>query len=451
MAFLARAPAAAGAAGHQHPRRPGAAAGPAARPRRAHRGPRGRPPVHPRRGGRLPRRRHRARRWTRTTSRRSRPGPRAGSRPSSSPRSRCGTATTRRAFIAGFAGDDRYVVDYLVEEVLDRQPDEVRDFLLGTAILDRLTGPLCDAVTETPRAAARCSSRWSGGTCSWCRSTTSAAGTATTTCSPTSSARTCSPSSPSGSPGCTAGPASGTHDAGETLEPAVRHALAAGDVERAADAGRARDPGAAPRTPGGGDPGLGRRPAGRGASGNRPVLAIGLVGGLMSSNEFDGRRGAAATTSSGSSRCPRTSWSWWTATSSRGSRRPIEMYRAALALNARRPGRHHRPRRPRARARGRGRRPDRGRRPRRCPAWRPGAMGDLEAAHARLHGRRGRGWSRAGHIADVLRLHDHARRPRARPWAGSARRERTLRARPRARRERRADPPCAAPPTCTSA
>ena len=51
------------------------------------------------------------------------------------------------AFIAGFAGDDRYVVDYLVEEVLDLQPPDVRDFLLSTAVLDRLSGPLCDAVT----------------------------------------------------------------------------------------------------------------------------------------------------------------------------------------------------------------------------------------------------------------------------------------------------------------
>jgi LuxR family maltose regulon positive regulatory protein len=50
-------------------------------------------------------------------------------------------------FIAGFAGDDRYVVDYLVEEVLQRQPDGVQAFLLQTSILDRLTGPLCDAVT----------------------------------------------------------------------------------------------------------------------------------------------------------------------------------------------------------------------------------------------------------------------------------------------------------------
>jgi LuxR family maltose regulon positive regulatory protein len=50
-------------------------------------------------------------------------------------------------FIAGFAGDDRYIVDYLVEEVLHRQSEQVRSFLLDTSILDRLTGPLCDAVT----------------------------------------------------------------------------------------------------------------------------------------------------------------------------------------------------------------------------------------------------------------------------------------------------------------
>jgi LuxR family transcriptional regulator, maltose regulon positive regulatory protein len=50
-------------------------------------------------------------------------------------------------FIAGFAGDDRYVVDYLVEEVLERQPNAVRRFLLETSILSVLTGDLCDAVT----------------------------------------------------------------------------------------------------------------------------------------------------------------------------------------------------------------------------------------------------------------------------------------------------------------
>jgi LuxR family maltose regulon positive regulatory protein len=50
-------------------------------------------------------------------------------------------------FIARFAGNDRYLLDYLVEEVLVQQPEPVRDFLLHTAVLDRLTGPLCDAVT----------------------------------------------------------------------------------------------------------------------------------------------------------------------------------------------------------------------------------------------------------------------------------------------------------------
>jgi LuxR family maltose regulon positive regulatory protein len=50
-------------------------------------------------------------------------------------------------FIQAFAGEHRFIVDYLVEEVLQRQPDAVRSFLLQTAILERLSGPLCDAVT----------------------------------------------------------------------------------------------------------------------------------------------------------------------------------------------------------------------------------------------------------------------------------------------------------------
>jgi LuxR family maltose regulon positive regulatory protein len=51
-------------------------------------------------------------------------------------------------FIQTFAGDHQYIVDYLVEEVLRRQPESIRNFLLQTAILDRLNGPLCDAVTN---------------------------------------------------------------------------------------------------------------------------------------------------------------------------------------------------------------------------------------------------------------------------------------------------------------
>jgi LuxR family transcriptional regulator, maltose regulon positive regulatory protein len=50
-------------------------------------------------------------------------------------------------FVAAFSGSHRYVLDYLTEEVLDRQPEQVRAFLLETSILERLCGPLCQAVT----------------------------------------------------------------------------------------------------------------------------------------------------------------------------------------------------------------------------------------------------------------------------------------------------------------
>ena len=55
----------------------------------------------------------------------------------------------RDTFIDGFAGDDRHIVDYLGSEVLDGLPDHTRGFLLRTSILDRLNGPLCDAVVGT--------------------------------------------------------------------------------------------------------------------------------------------------------------------------------------------------------------------------------------------------------------------------------------------------------------
>jgi LuxR family maltose regulon positive regulatory protein len=50
-------------------------------------------------------------------------------------------------FIATFAGSHRYVLDYLTEEVLAGQPPQILSFLLETSVLDRLCGPLCDAVT----------------------------------------------------------------------------------------------------------------------------------------------------------------------------------------------------------------------------------------------------------------------------------------------------------------
>ncbi len=51
------------------------------------------------------------------------------------------------SFIKSFTGSHRFVLDYLVEEVLQSQPEHVRNFLLQTAILDRLSSPLCNAVT----------------------------------------------------------------------------------------------------------------------------------------------------------------------------------------------------------------------------------------------------------------------------------------------------------------
>ena len=50
-------------------------------------------------------------------------------------------------FVQAFAGDNRYIVDYLVDEVLAQQPAATRAFLLQTSILDRLCGALCEAVT----------------------------------------------------------------------------------------------------------------------------------------------------------------------------------------------------------------------------------------------------------------------------------------------------------------
>ena len=50
-------------------------------------------------------------------------------------------------FVAAFTGSHRYVLDFLAEEVLERQSDQVRAFLLETSVLERLSGPLCDAVT----------------------------------------------------------------------------------------------------------------------------------------------------------------------------------------------------------------------------------------------------------------------------------------------------------------
>jgi LuxR family maltose regulon positive regulatory protein len=55
-------------------------------------------------------------------------------------------------FIQAFTGSHRYILDYLLEEVLQRQPIEVQNFLLRTSILERMCGPLCDAFLDTQTA-----------------------------------------------------------------------------------------------------------------------------------------------------------------------------------------------------------------------------------------------------------------------------------------------------------
>lgn len=60
-----------------------------------------------------------------------------------------GVADTTQ-FIQTFAGSHRFVLDYLLEEVLNKQPERAQHFLLHTSILDRLCGPLCDALLDAP-------------------------------------------------------------------------------------------------------------------------------------------------------------------------------------------------------------------------------------------------------------------------------------------------------------
>ena len=57
----------------------------------------------------------------------------------------------KTAFIHNFNGENRHVRDYLLQEVLMRQPEEIQAFLLNTSILTRLCAPLCDALmADTP-------------------------------------------------------------------------------------------------------------------------------------------------------------------------------------------------------------------------------------------------------------------------------------------------------------
>ena len=81
------------------------------------------------------------------------------------------------------SGRRREIADYLVDEVLSQQSDEVRAFLVRIALLRRFNAQLCDAMLASRRVRTTSSTGSTGSTCSWCRSTTNAVGTGSTTCS----------------------------------------------------------------------------------------------------------------------------------------------------------------------------------------------------------------------------------------------------------------------------
>jgi hypothetical protein len=105
------------------------------------------------------------------------------------------------AFVAAFTGSHRYVLDYLGEEVLECQPEQLQTFLLETSVLERLSGGLCDAVTGRAGSQALLEQVEQAGLFC-CRSMMCAAGGVTTACSPICSAPACSRSR-TGRRGCT--------------------------------------------------------------------------------------------------------------------------------------------------------------------------------------------------------------------------------------------------------
>lgn len=66
------------------------------------------------------------------------------------------SANDRWVFLRNFAGDDRHVMDYLIDEVLAGLPTETQEFLLKTSVLDRMSAPLCEVVLEGNSSLERC-------------------------------------------------------------------------------------------------------------------------------------------------------------------------------------------------------------------------------------------------------------------------------------------------------
>ena len=135
------------------PVRSAAAAPPVPLGRRARRAARERPALQPRRGRGVLRAVPRGRSGGRSGRTASPSGPRDGPPACSSPPCRCG-ARRPEGFVERFTGSDRHVADFLLDEVLLRQPDDVREFLLATSVLERLRSDLCAHVTGRDDAGA---------------------------------------------------------------------------------------------------------------------------------------------------------------------------------------------------------------------------------------------------------------------------------------------------------
>jgi LuxR family transcriptional regulator, maltose regulon positive regulatory protein len=129
-------------------------------------------------------------------------------------------------FIASFEAGHRHVVDYLGAEVLARQPAALRDFMVRSSTLQRLSGPLATRCWR-PRGRPSCWPSWSRPTCSSSPWTTTATGTATTICSPSC----CAWSWPAWSPGwwrpCTGAPPPSTSRPATSRQPCTTPAPAA--------------------------------------------------------------------------------------------------------------------------------------------------------------------------------------------------------------------------------
>ena len=96
--------------------------------------------------------------------------------------------------VLSFGGDDRLVSEYVESEFLERISQKQRVFLIRAAVLERMSGPLCEAVLDLPGAAAALRTSLSR-TCCWYRWTSGASGTAITTCSVTCSRPSCNATS----------------------------------------------------------------------------------------------------------------------------------------------------------------------------------------------------------------------------------------------------------------